>query len=194
MNSPRIQIAPEMVADAKHLLEKTSTPRQGIAVMEIGLESALLHTRQWQYGHQSSDTHAGVPALCEDPCDVPTGRQQHQASADESSAAARRRAAAARIMTMLEDELARIENTFKDIGACTEVAFDNRIRTLLGVTKALREVELISKSDEVNPPDAADNDATRDIDEFREALARRVESFATAQQNAIGGTNNAAVD
>jgi hypothetical protein len=97
-------------------------------------------------------------------------------------------------MTMLEDELARIENTFKDVGACSEAAFDNRIRTLLGVTKALREVELISKSDEVNTPDAADNDATRDIDQFREALARRIESFATAQQDAIGGTNNAAVD
>jgi hypothetical protein len=47
-------------------------------------------------------------------------------------------------MTMLEDELARIENTFKDVGACAEAAFDDRIRTLLGVTKALREVELIS--------------------------------------------------
>jgi len=193
MNSPRIQIAPEMVADAKHLLEKTSTPGQEIAVMEIALDTALLHT-QWQYGHHSSDPHAGVPALCEDAGDVLSGRQEHQASADESSAAARRRAAAARIMTMLEDELARIENTFKDVGACAEAAFDNRIRTLLGVTKALREVELISKSDEVNTPDAADNDATRDIDEFREALARRIESFATAQQNAIGGTNNAAVD
>jgi hypothetical protein len=97
-------------------------------------------------------------------------------------------------MTMLEDELARIENAFKDVGACAEAAFDDRIRTLLGVTKALREVELISKSDEVTTPDATDNDATRDIDQFREALARRIESFAAAQQNAVSGTDDGAVD
>jgi hypothetical protein len=195
MNPLRIQTVPEMVPDAKHLLEKTTTPTQDIAAMtEIGLDALLMHSREWQCGQHSGGTRAGVPVLCEDPGKVPAGRQQHQGSADESSASARRRAAAARIMTMLEDELARIENTFKDVAACTEAAFDNRIRTLLGVTKALREVELISKSDEVNTPDAADNDATRDIDEFRDALARRIESFAAAQQNAIGGTNNAAVD
>jgi len=95
-------------------------------------------------------------------------------------------------MTMLEDELARIESTFKEVGACTEGAFDNRMRALLGVTKTLREVELMSKPDEVIPPDADHTDATRDIDEFREALARRIESFVAAQQDPDGGTDGGA--
>jgi hypothetical protein len=184
-----------MVAEAKHLFEETSTPRQDIAaMMEIGLDTLHRHRREsdWQCRQHPSGTRACVPAICGDSGNLP--HQQHQGSGDECSAAARRRAAASRIMTMLEDELARIENTFKDVGACAEAAFDDRIRTLLGVTKALREVELISKSDEVTTPDATDNDATRDIDQFREALARRIESFAAAQQNAVGGTDDGAVD
>jgi hypothetical protein len=118
--------------------------------------------------------------------------QQHGGFVSESIVAARRRAVTSRIMAMLEDELARIESTFKDVGACTEGAFDNRMRALLGVTKTLREVELMSKSDEVIPPDANDTDATRDIDEFRDALARRIESFVAAQQDTDGGTDDGA--
>jgi hypothetical protein len=191
MSPLRIQTVPKMVAEAKHLLEETDTSKVDVtAIRGIGLDTLHLHSRERQCGRHSSGTHAG----CGDPGNVAVGHQPHHESADESSAAARRRTAASRIMTMLEDELARIENTFKDVGACTEAAFDNRIRTLLGVTKALREVELISKSDEVNTPDAADNDATRDIDELREALARRIESFIAAQQSGVGGTDDGAVD
>ena len=100
---------------------------------------------------------------------------------------------AARIMVMLEGELARIETTFKQAGASAEGAFDNRIRALLGVTKMLREVELMSKPDEAVPPDAADNDSPRDIDEFRDALARRIDAFVAARQNADGGPDGGAV-
>ena len=84
------------------------------------------------------------------------------------------------------------ETTFREAGVSAGGAFDNRIRAILGVTKALREVELMTKPDEVIPPDAADNDTPRNIDEFREALARRIESFVTAQQNADGGTDGGA--
>jgi hypothetical protein len=196
MSSLRIQITPELLAEAKHLFEETSTPRQDIAAM-MGISLDTLRQRSgewgWQCRQRQSGARACMPAIRGGPGNLLVVRKQHRGFVDESLAAARRRAAASRIMTMLEDELARIENTFKEVGACAEGAFDNRIRTLLGVTKTLREVELMSKSDEVIPPDAADNDATRDIDEFREALARRIESFAAAQQNANGGTDDGAI-
>jgi hypothetical protein len=180
MNSTRIQIAPEVVVKAKHLFEETSTPSQDIAAM-MGISLDTLRRRGREWGWQR---HSRLPATRESPGSL--------SRVSESIAAARRRAVASRIMTILEDELARIENMFRDIGASTEGAFDNRMRALLGVTKTLREVELMSRSNEVIPPDAADNDSTRDIHEFREALARRIESFVAAQQNANGGTDDGA--
>jgi len=107
---------------------------------------------------------------------------------------ARRRAVALRIMAMLEDELTRIEAMFEEAGASGDGAFDNRIRALLGVTRALREVDMMSKPAEVMAPDAADNHKPRDVDEFREALARRIESFIAAQQSPDGGVDGGAVD
>jgi hypothetical protein len=189
----KIHIAPELVAKAKHLFEETSTPTQDIAaVMGVSVDTLRRRSREWGWQLPPRQTGSRMPAISGGTRSLSVGRQRHGGSVDESVTAARRRAVASRIMTMLEDELARIESTFKDVGASIEGAFDNRMRALLGVTKTLREVELMSKSDEVIPPDAADNDATRDIHDFREALARRIESFVAAQQNADGGTDDRA--
>ena len=185
MSSPRIQIPPERVAEGKYLFEETNTLRQDIAAV-MGISPDTLRRRSFEWGWKQrlrlSDVRASRPAG-----GTPgTARQHHAGSVGDRAAAARRRAVALRIMAMLEDELARIETTFREAGISAGGAFDNRIRAILGVTKALREVELMSKPDEVIPPNAADNDPPRNIDEFREALARRIESFVTAQQSADG--------
>jgi hypothetical protein len=189
MSSPRIQIPPERVAEGKYLFEETNTLRQDIAAV-MGISPDTLRRRSFEWGWKQrlrlSDVRASRPAG-----GTPgTVRQHHAGSAGDRAAAARRRAVASRIMSrimaMLEDELTRIETTFREAGVAAGGAFDNRIRAILGVTKALREVELMSKPDEVIPPNAADNDPPRNIDEFREALARRIESFVTAQQSADG--------
>lgn len=197
MSSPRIQIPPERVAEGKYLFEETNTLRQDIAAV-MGISPDTLRRRSFEWGWKQrlrlSDVRAsrsagGTPGRF-------TARQHHAGSAGDRVAAARRRAVASRIMSrimaMLEDELTRIETTFREAGVSAGGAFDNRIRAILGVTKALREVELMSKPDEVIPPNAADNDPPRNIDEFREALARRIESFVTAQQSADGGTDGGA--
>ena len=193
MSSPRIQIPPALVAEGKRLFEETNTLRQDIAAV-MGISPDTLRSRSIEWGWKqrprlsavrASRSAGGTPGRF-------TARQHHAGSAGDPAAAARRRAAALRIMAMLEDELARIETTFREAGVSAGGAFDNRIRAILGVTKALREVELMSKPDEVIPPNAVDNDTPRNIDEFREALARRIESFVTAQQNADGGTDGGA--
>jgi len=189
MSSPRIQIPPAVAAEGKRLFEETNALRQDIAAV-MGISPDTLRRRSFEWGWKQrprlSAVRASRPAG-----GTPTRFRQHSAgSGGDPAAAARRRAVASRIMAMLEDELARIETTFTEAGVSAEGAFDNRIRAILGVTKALREVELMSKPDEVIPPNAADNDTPRNIDEFREALARRIESFVTAaQQNADGGTD-----
>lgn len=196
MNSPRIQIAPELLAEARHLFEETSTPIKDIAAM-MGISSDTLRrrSREWRWHSRQRQRRARTrtPTIHGGSGHLSTRREPQEGHVQELFAAPRRHAVASRIMTMLEDELARIENTFKEVGACAEGAFDNRIRTLLGVTKMLREVELVSKSDEVVPPDAAEKKSIRDIDEFREALARRIESFVAAQQNADVGTDDGVI-
>ena len=191
MSSPRIQIPPERVAEGKYLFEETNTLRQDIAAV-MGISPDTLRRRSIEWGWKERPRPSAVRTS------RPAGgmrfaaRQHHAGFTGDPAAAARRRAVALRIMAMLEDELARIETTFREAGVSAGGAFDNRIRAILGVTKALREVELMSKPDEVIPPNAAENDTPRNIDEFREALARRIESFVTAQQNADGGTDGGA--
>ena len=193
MSLRRIQIPPAVAAEGKRQWEETNIFRQDIAA-GMGISPDTLRRRSIEWGWKERLRRSPVRAFR--PAGGTPGRfaaRQHQAgSAGDPAAAARRRAVALRIMAMLEDELARIETTFKEAGVSAGGAFDNRIRAILGVTKALREVELMSKPDEVIPPDAADNDPPRNIDEFREALARRIESFVAAQQNADGGTDGGA--
>ena len=187
MSSPRIQIPPEVAAKGKYLFEETTTLRQDISAM-MGISPDTLRRRSIEWGWKERPRRSPVRA-CGSGGGTRSATRHHAGSAGGPAAAARRSAVASRIMAMLEDELARIETTFKEAGVPAAGAFDNRIRAILGVTKALREVELMTKPDEVIPPDAADNDTPRNIDEFREALAQRIESFVTAQQNADGGTD-----
>ncbi len=193
MSLRRIQIPPAVAAEGKRQWEETNIFRQDIAA-GMGISPDTLRRRSIEWGWKERPRRSPVRAFR--PAGATPGRfaaRHHQAgSAGDPAAAARRRAVALRIMAMLEDELARIETTFKEAGVSAGGAFDNRIRAILGVTRALREVELMSKPDEVIPPDAADNDTPRNIDEFRDALARRIESFVAAQQNADGGTDGGA--
>ena len=191
MSLRRIQIPPELAAKGKYLFEETNALRQDIAAV-MGISPDTLRRRSIEWGWKPRPRLSAVRASRLAGGTRFATRQHHAGSAGDPAAAARRRAVALRIMAMLEDELARIETTFREAGVSAGGAFDNRIRAILGVTKALREVELMTKPDEVIPPDAADNETPRNIDEFREALARRIESFVTAQQNADGGTDGGA--
>ena len=184
MSLRRIEIPPALVVKGKYLFEETNALRQDIAAM-MGISPDTLRRRSIEWGWKERPRLGAVRAS-RSGGGTRFATSHHAGSAGDPAAAARRRAVASRIMAMLEDELARIETTFREAGVSAGGAFDNRIRAILGVTKALREVELMSKPDEVIPPNAADNDPPRNIDEFREALARRIESFVTAQQSADG--------
>jgi hypothetical protein len=190
MSLRRIQIPPEVAAKGKYLFEETTTLRQDIAAM-MGIKPDTLRRRSIEWGWKERPRKSAVRASMSAGGTRFAARLHRAGSAGDPAAAARRRAVALRIMTMLEDELARIETTFREAGV-PGGAFDNRLRAILGVTKALREVELMTKPDEVILPDAPDNDTPRNIDEFREALAQRIESFVTAQQNPDSGTDGGA--
>lgn len=52
------------------------------------------------------------------------------------------------------------------------------MRTLAGITRTLREIAALNQPDEMTPPNETDNDPIpRDIDEFRNELARRINAL-----------------
>ena len=184
-------ISPKLVGGGKCLFEGTDAQLQDIAATlktSFGTQHSRDHESDWERNRQenASGTESPLSAAPAMACQSTPAPQQCAESADDAAATPRQSGLAERITTLLEDELTRIETAFKQAGVSAEGSFDSRIRALVGVTKTLREVELIRKSEEAVPPNAAESNAARDIDEFREALARRIESFAAAQQKSDG--------
>jgi hypothetical protein len=66
----------------------------------------------------------------------------------------------------------------------TEAVPSERATRILGtLNKMLREIAMITKPDEVNPPDETNNDPIpRNIDEFRRELARRLEGLVDVER------------
>jgi hypothetical protein len=117
MSSPRIQIPPAVAAEGKRLFEETNALRQDIAaVMGISPDTLRRRSIEWDWKQRPrlsavrpSRPAGGTPGQF-------AARQHRAGSAGDPAAAGRRRAVALRIMAVLEDELARIETTFREAG------------------------------------------------------------------------------
>jgi hypothetical protein len=185
-------ISPKQVGGGKGLFEGADAQVQDVATTTTqtspGTQCCGDRESDWERNRQenASGTESSLSAAPATAFQSTPAPQQSAGNADDAAATPRQSGLAERITTLLEDELTRIETAFKQAGVSAEGSFDSRIRALVGVTKTLREVELIRKSEEAVPPNAAESNAARDIDEFREALARRIESFAAAQQKSDG--------
>jgi hypothetical protein len=91
-----------------------------------------------------------------------------------------RAAIAARIQGMVERQMNAVERVLNALGPANQIEAERTAR-------ALRDIAAINRSDEVTPPDAADDaPVPRDIDEFRRALARRIRIFVEARRNGDG--------
>jgi len=102
--------------------------------------------------------------------------------------AERRAALAARIQAVAEREMDVIERVVQVLGLADEAGAERVTRTLAGVSRTLREVAALNQPDEVTPPDDADADPLpRDIDEFRNELARRIRGIIAARKAAAAG-------
>lgn len=177
MATPKIEIAPERIAEGKHLYELTPTPVADIAGM-MGISRKTLERRipEWGWTPRSSfrvmtdrarvatvpPRIAGLPAM--------------------------RRSVAERILNAVNRELDVIDKILRKAGPANKGEIERSTRTVVSTARALRELAAVNMPDEATPPHEPDPDsAPRDLDEFRAALARRIEAFIDARPGQISG-------
>ena len=92
--------------------------------------------------------------------------------------AQQRAALAVRIQNVVEREMAVVARVVNLLGPADEAEAERTVRTLAGITRTLREIAALNQPDEMTPPNETDNDPIpRDIDEFRNELARRINAL-----------------
>ena len=99
---------------------------------------------------------------------------------------------AACIQDSVERGLDAVDRVLDSVGPADEGGAERSARTLAAIARTLHEMAAIAKPEsEATPPDETDDDAIpRDIDEFREALALRIEAFVEAERESEGETDS----
>jgi len=191
MASPKIQVAPELVAEGQRLYETTMTTIGDIAAL-MGLSRRTLENRivgwKWQRRRQPSGAidifHAvrgATVAVATAAAPAPNGAIAVPVSPQQRAALAQR------IQNVVEREMTVLERVVGVLGPSNEAAAERTAQTLAGISRTLREIAALNRPDEVAPPDEADDDPVpRDLDEFRNELPRRIRGFVEARRNGAG--------
>lgn len=189
MASPKIQIAPELVAEGRRLYETTMTTIADIAGL-MGLKRRTLENRivEWNWKRRRQ------PNGALDIFHAVRGAAIATATAEAPNAAAvapvteqQRFSIAQRIMTVVERQMDAAECIVKAIKPNNLVEADHGARALASVSRTLLEIKALTVPDQVTPPNETDDDPVpRDIDEFRYELARRIRGFIEARRAGDG--------
>ena len=187
MATPKIQIAPELVAEGKRLYETTMTTIADIAA-PMGVSRRTLENRivewNWKRRRQPSGAIDIFHAVRGAAAAVATAETPPPDAAIAAPALAQQRAAlAVRIQNVVEREMAVVERVVNLLGPADEAEAERTVRTLAGISRTLREIAALNQPDEVTPPNETDDDVPRDIDEFRRELARRIHALIDAERD-----------
>lgn len=191
----KIEIAPRLVAEGKRLYEQTVTPVRTIAD-KMGISCTTLQARVDEWGWKRRDYHsnlmralraAEVAAENVRASDsVPAAQNTPSISAGQPPAD--RVAIAARMQQVVERQMDAVERVLAILGPANQIEAERTARTLASTARTLRDIAAFNQPDEMTAPDAADDDPVpRDIDAFRDALARRIEAFVAARRAADDG-------
>jgi hypothetical protein len=190
MATPKVEIAPERIADGKRLFELTLTPVPDIAAM-MGVSRKTLERRihEWGWPLRSAPRHATDRALVGM---APTGavaNAEPTAAVAVSLSPVTRAELAARIHGIVAQGLDAVERVLSKVGPADESGAERSARTLAAVARTLQEMAALTKPEaEVMPPDHADDDdpIPRDINGFCRELARRIRNFIEARRLGTG--------
>ena len=196
MATPKIEIAPELVAAGRRLYEQTDTPQQEIAaMMGVSRDTLRARAREWGWTRRPHTARAlellhavrgAAAAAAPDamPEALPAAKQPPSGPVTPEQ----RAALAQRIQNVVEREMTALERLLDKAGESGHGGAENSARALAGIARTLREVALLNRPAEAMLPDEADDDPIpRDIDEFRRELARRINAFVDARQKGDGG-------
>ena len=194
MRGCKIEIAPERIAEDKQLYELTETPVPDIATL-MGMSRRTLARRivEWGWTPRSAPRHVTDRALVAAAPAVAVVNAAPGDADDSLAPEARTAANAARIQKIVKRGLDAVERVLDKVGPADEGGAERSARTLAAVARTLQEMAAITKPDEGAPPDEADDDPIpRDIDEFRNELARRIHALIDARQDGGNGSADGA--
>lgn len=196
MTPPKLQFAPEMMAEARRLYEDTMTPAHEIAAM-MGISTATLRNRlkEWSWRRRRHPTRAldlvqavrGATVAAVTTPGVPDGTSVPMTQE-------RREMLAARILDIVERQMDATERVLKTVDPKDQGEGERSTRVLTSIGLMLRETAALLRPDETVASDVADDDTVpADLDQFREALARRIEAFIDARRGGAAGSAGASV-
>ena len=193
MVPPKVEIPSELKAEGRRLYEQTGTPTHEIAAM-MGISRATLTNRIREWGWKR-ERH---PSRALDLVKAVRGATVAAVTAPDAARQAlppvtpeRRAAIAERIVDIVEDQMDAVKRVLATVQPKDQTEAEHSARMIASITQILRETVAIFPTDKTTPSHAADPNAIpRDIDEFREALARRIEAFVAARR---GGAERIAI-
>ena len=185
MVTPRIEIAPERIAEGKRLYDLTLTRVADIAtMMGISRRTLVRRMREWGWPPRSAPRHATDRMLV---ATAPHGAANAAMGIAVPLSAEARAALAARIHGIVARSLDAVERVLALAGPADEVGAERSARTIAAVARTLTDLAVFAKPDETRPNDADDHDPIpRDIDAVREALAVRIEAFIESERRGEG--------
>lgn len=160
----KIEIAPELIAEAKTLYETTDIPTSVIAA-KLGISRATLNDRIPQWGWtfrryaKSAAERASAPPGADDKAQPPDPAMPLPF--------------AAQLRRVIDAQMQVAERTLRVLGPASAAEAERTARILATVSRTVQDITATAKGH--MPADDADDDAVpRDIDEFRNELARRI--------------------
>lgn len=187
----RIEIAPELIFEAKYLYEQTHTTIEEIGD-RIGLSRSALYVRLKKWKWQRRRYSPGVAADA-DPSNVAaaapdeTIERPSQADTEDNAATETPDVFYARVCRGVQRQMTIIEHLQRSLlPAGGAMPSERSARVLATINRALLEIEATAKPDKV--PDEPDDAIPRDIEEFRTQLARRIRGLVEAERERSGGT------
>jgi AraC-like DNA-binding protein len=189
MPTPRIEVAPELIAEGKQLYETTDLPVHDIAA-RMGLTRHTLNNRirEWHWTRRRYNG-AAAPAPPA-PSPVPAASPSETAAAGLPVPVAADAAPlpfAERMVRVLDAELAVIERTLKVLGPASNAEAERTARVLAMISRTVQEIQASAEGQTRNETD--DDPVPGDIDEFRLALARRIRGFIETRRAGVAGVS-----
>src|SRR6185312_12916700 len=166
----KIEIAPALIARAHYLYEHTDTPVPEIAAM-LGMSRWTLHgrIRQWRWTPRLYPKGEGLVAS-------PVSRQEPEEEHPVQNSAAPSEppvSFAERLSRVIEAQMQVAERTLKVLGPASPAEAERTARILATVSRTVQEITATAKGH--SAADDTDDDAVpRDMDAFRDELARRI--------------------
>ncbi|MGN6571459.1 MAG: hypothetical protein ACTHLO_08595 [Pseudolabrys sp.] len=198
----KIEVAPKLLAKARYLYERTITPVDDIAAM-LGMSKTPFYKRAHEGGWAPRRVRSATGEFArilidgtltagelQSPQPSPSANDgaavlqpAPPSSGDAAAEPIDRVALAAQLLTAVKRHIAAVERLQDVIEPGQPVEAERNARTLAVMGRALREINMLLKPQQDDKNDDSDDDAIPiDADEFRRALAEKLEMLLDAER------------